>query len=80
MKRVIKSRPIGDVFVMDGKEYEVMECDNGCFACDMFDGAPDDACMADIEICGLCCRPMRNDEKNVVFKLRNHGKTGQSIG
>lgn len=79
MKRVIKTRPIGDVFIQDGKEYEVIECDQDCLACDMYDGAPDDACTGDIEVCGLCYKSMRNDDKSVVFKLRNHGKAGSSI-
>lgn len=70
----IRTRPIGDVFVMHGKKYKVVECDSaGCQMCDMYDGAPDDPCSADIEVCGLCYKGMRKDDKQVYFKeLKDH--------
>lgn len=68
MERVIRTRPVGDVFFQDGKKYEVVECEGGCMACDMYDGAPDDPCNARVEVCGLCYYGMRSDSKKVVFR------------
>lgn len=70
MKRVIKTRPVGDVFVQDGKEYVVTECDRGCMACDMYEGGPGDVCAAEVEVVGFCYRGMRSDGKDVVFNLK----------
>lgn len=70
MKRVIKTRPVGDVFAHEGREYVVTECDRGCMACDMYEGAPDDACVSDIEVCGMCVSQLRSDGKDVVFVMK----------
>ena len=70
MKRVIKTRPVGDVFTHEGRMYEVVACDRGCRACDMYEGTPDDPCVSEIEVCGLCTGQMRSDGVDVVFRQR----------
>lgn len=73
MGKAIKTRPIGDVFTLRGREYEVVEKkESTCLLCDMYDGAPDDPCNADIEVCGFCYKDFRNDNKSVIFKKIEH--------
>ena len=64
---VIRTRPVGDVFLWNGQRFEVVENENGCLGCDMFD-AFDAECVADIEVCGLCYKSMRTDSKSMVFR------------
>lgn len=70
MKRVIRTRKVGDEFVQGGKRYEVVACEEGCLACDMYDGGPDNPCGAEIEISGLCWAGMRSDNQQVIFKIK----------
>lgn len=72
-KPVIRTRPIGDVFKQGGRSYEVVEVDqsNGCRGCGMNIGTIDEPCIADIEVCGLCYKSMRSDNKSVIFNQIN---------
>lgn len=70
----VKTREIGSRFKVDGKTYEVVECDRGCRACDMYEDGPDDGCGADIDVCGLCFKGFRGDNKDVVFRLMCDGE------
>lgn len=72
-KQVIRTRQIGDVFQQGGRSYEVVEVDqsNGCRGCGMNIGTIDEPCTADIEVCGLCYKSMRSDNKSVIFKQIN---------
>ena len=65
-KMVIRTRPVGDVFLWNGKRFEVVACDGGCWSCSMFDVKGE--CLADVEVCGLCFHGMRTDDKNIVFR------------
>ena len=66
-KMIIRTRPVGDVFLWNGKRFEVVACNDGCLGCGMFDRM-DGECLADIEVCGLCFHGMRTDDKNIVFR------------
>lgn len=70
MKTVIRTRPVGDVFVWNGKRYEVVACDDECLGCGFYerDERGKMLCLADIVVCGLCFYGMRTDDKNVVFR------------
>lgn len=72
-KQVIRTRQIGDVFQQGGRSYEVVEVNqsNGCRGCGMNIGTIDEPCIADIEVCGLCYKSMRSDNKSVIFKQIN---------
>lgn len=72
MKRVIRTRKVGDVFVQNGKKYEVVAYDgkSPCLACDMYDGGPDNPCSTQIEVSGLCWAGMRSDNQQVIFKIK----------
>lgn len=64
------TREVGDVFVQNGKKYEVVASEGACYACDMYDGGPDNPCSAEVEVSGLCWARMREDKKQVIFKLK----------
>ena len=68
-KMVIRTRPVGDVFLWNGKRFEVVACDDGCYGCSFYerDERGEQECLADIEVCGLCFHGMRTDNKSVVF-------------
>lgn len=69
MGKGIRTRPVGDVVTLNGRKYEVVEKkENTCLLCDLYDGAPDNPCSADVEVCGFCYKDFRTDNKSVAFK------------
>ena len=57
-------RKVGDVFTLDGKQFEVIK--GFCADCDLFDFCNINSLR---DIIGECYADFRNDNKNVCFKL-----------
>lgn len=66
-KMVIRTRQVGDVFLWKKQRFEVVESESGCLGCGMYE-LLEPGCVADIEVCGLCYKGMRSDNKSVVFR------------
>ena len=70
MGNCIKTRKIGEQFIMDGVLYEVVEADNTedpCLNCSLNNGKGL-ICSGDTGVIGFCYAGMRSDDKQVVFK------------
>ena len=70
MGNPIKTRKIGEQFIMDGVIYEVTEAVNTedpCLDCSLNNGKGL-ICSGDTGVMGFCYAGMRSDDKQVIFK------------
>ena len=70
MGNPIKTRKIGEQFIMDGVLYEVAEAVNTedpCLNCSLNNGKGL-ICSGDTGVMGFCYAGMRSDDKQVIFK------------
>lgn len=74
MGKGIRTRKVGETFLMDGKKYKVVEReDGGCQVCDLYKGIL--PCSGDMEVCGFCYKDFRTDNISVVFKeMKDEGR------
>ena len=70
MGNPIKTRKIGEQFIMDGVLYEVRDAVNTedpCLDCSLNNGKGL-ICSGDTGVMGFCYAGMRSDDKQVIFK------------
>lgn len=74
MRKVIRTREMGEQFKIGESAYRVEEPTDEmrpCSECDFCDG---DNCLARGEVVGFCYKGMRNDNRQAIFKKVTEGR------